>query len=81
MFVQCPVQTRLAAIVLRHGLELEEPHPGRLAMPGERGGRRHLVAGDDQRPPDELLAAVDHPREVEADLRIEQRRRTSARLA
>ena len=53
-----------------------------------RHGRRDLVAGDDERPPAELLAAVDQQREVDPDLGVEhrpgpstarsRRRRTSA---
>src|SRR5688500_19204783 len=63
----------LAVLVDGARLEREEAHAAAL-----RGGDvlalgRDLVAGDHERAPRELLRAVHHAREVDPDLRVEER--------
>ena len=59
---------------LVHRLEDVEAHAASLGDVLDRHRGVDLVAGDDQRTPPELLAAVDHHGEVDPDLRVEERR-------
>src|SRR3954468_11945434 len=69
----------LALLILRDRLEHVELAPVLLAEVLERrlGGDR--VPGAHRLGPDELLAAVEHPHEVDADLLVEDRRPDGAR--
>ena len=71
MFVHVPRTTSCAVLVSRDRLEDVEALAVLLVdvLDGGLGGDH--VAGADRLAPDELLASVDHHREVDADLRVE----------
>ena len=71
MFDHVPVQTVSPRWLSRHRLEDEEAAAAPLGDVLDADGRRDLVAGDDERAPDELLPGVHEAREVDPDLGVE----------